>query len=117
MIRNLRMLVSYRLDHKESLITDAEGSSLPFRRVAILKGPPFWKPSFLVVAENSSWYCHNQTTDPNPKRIPNRKLSVTAENGGPSQWRHFGVAADTMLKCVLYYRICASIQTERNAKR
>jgi len=41
MIRNLRMLVSYRLDHKESLITDAEGSSLPFRRVAILKGPPF----------------------------------------------------------------------------
>ena len=32
----------------------------------------------MVVAENISWYCHNQTTDPNrnPNRIPNRKLSL-----------------------------------------
>jgi len=45
----------------------------------------------MVVAENSFWYCHNQTTDPNPNpdRIPNRKLSLLemAENGGPSEWR------------------------------
>ena len=58
---------------------------------AIPKGPPFWKPSFMVVAGNSSWYYHNQTTDPNPNtnRIPNRKLSrlEMAENGGHSEWR------------------------------
>jgi len=70
------------------------GSGPPFRRAATPKGSSFWKPSFIVVAWNSSWYCHNQTTDhnpnPNPNRIPNRKLSLLemAENGGP-----FGMAA------------------------
>jgi len=28
----------------------------PFRRVRYSE---FWKPSFMVVAGNSSWYCHN----------------------------------------------------------
>ena len=66
------------------------GSGPPFRRAAILKGLPFWKPSFMVVAWNSSWYCHKQTTDANPNRIPNHKLLLLemAENGGP-----FGMAA------------------------
>ena len=75
------------------------GNDVARFRSAIPKGLPFWKPSFMVVAGNSSWYCHNQTTDPNPNpnpnRIPNRKLSQLemAENGGPSEWRPFGMAA------------------------
>jgi len=65
-------------------------------RSAIPKGPPFWKPSFMVVVGNSSWYCHNQTTYHNPNRIPNRKLSLLemAENGGPSEWRAYTVRTD-----------------------
>jgi len=74
-----------------SLQSDS-GYGTPFWRAAIPKGSPFWKPSFMVVAWNSSWYCHNQTTDPNPNpnRIPNRRLSLLemAENGRP-----FGMAA------------------------
>ena len=66
------------------------------------EGPPFWKPSFMVVA-GSSWHCHNQTTDPNhnsnPNCIPNRncKLSLLeiAENGGSSEWRPPEWRADT----------------------
>jgi len=30
----------------------------------------------VILGQNSSWYCHNQTTDPNPNRIPNGKLSL-----------------------------------------
>jgi len=63
----------------------SNGSGPPFRRAAIPKGPPFWKPSFMVVAWNSSWYCHNQTTDPNPNPIPGWK------------WRPFGMAALPMV--------------------
>jgi len=66
---------------------------------AIPKGPPFWKPSFTVVAGNSSSYCHNRTTDSNPNsnRIPNRTVSchcwkwlekAAARNGGPTQIRY-----------------------------
>ena len=63
-------------------VIEPSGSGPPFRRAAIPKGPPFWKLLFMVVAGNySSWYCHNQTTDPNPNpnRIPNCKY--TAGNG------------------------------------
>jgi len=51
----------------------------------------------MVVAGNSSRYCHNQTTDPNPgpnpNRIPNCQLSLLemAENGSSSEWRPLGM--------------------------
>ena len=79
--------ISYRIVSYRCRRRRLWGSGPPFRRSAIPKGPPFWKLSFMVVAWNSSWYFHNQTTDPNPNpnRIPNRKLSLLqmAENGGP----------------------------------
>ena len=76
-----------------AMLSNWLGYGPPFQMAAIPRGPSFWKPSFMVVAGNSSWYCHNQTTDPNPNpnpnRIPNRKLSQLemAEFGGPSEWR------------------------------
>ena len=58
----------------------------------------------MVVAGNSPRYCHNQTTDPNPSRIPNHKLSLLemAENGGP-----FGMAGRHRFGSVLVGEVVA----------
>jgi len=82
---------------KQKVMLDVSQPTGRFR-FAIRKGPPFLKPLFMVVAWNSSWYCHNQTTDPNPNpnpnRIPNHKLPLLeiAEMADPSEWRPFGIA-------------------------
>ena len=65
------------------------GSTIP-------KGPPFWKPSFMVVAGNSSWYCHNQTIDPNLTISPTVSWHWwKCLKWWPSEWRPFGMAGDT----------------------